>query len=292
MGVYRAEGVPLEDPASFRHWGWTKCRHLQRGWGWGYGGSTRSGQKRFWQAYSSWAPTCSSSSTAPSCCRWGGREEEGAEKNEATSFGPSLGWRLARRGPSQGDCWSPYEVPAVPRGETSCPVCKRVFKTHHRAQVHMGVHRGEKFPCGKCGKVLASRRYWTEHTQSCVHGKRATCPVCRKLFASAQTMHKHHQAQHGADSVVPEGGFICPFCSKSFRVRKTWSEHKPYCSANPDKKGPYFCRVVGCSMSDHPFPCMRNLNVHMSNAHGWKEWRVWGIGGWVDDPQPCEWWPP
>ena len=53
----------------------------------------------------------------------------------------------------------PYEVPAVPRGETSCPVCKLVFKTHHRAQVHMGVHRGKKFPCGKCGKVLASRRY-------------------------------------------------------------------------------------------------------------------------------------
>ena len=49
----------------------------------------------------------------------------------------------------------PYEVPVVPRGKTSCPVCKQVFKTHHRAQVHMGVHRGEKFPCGKCGKVLA-----------------------------------------------------------------------------------------------------------------------------------------
>ena len=71
----------------------------------------------------------------------------------------------------------PYEVPSVPRGETSCPVCKRVFKTHHRAQVHMGVHRGEKFPCGKCGKVLASRRYWTEHTQSVfmVRGLHALC---------------------------------------------------------------------------------------------------------------------
>ena len=26
----------------------------------------------------------------------------------------------------------PYEVPVVPRGETTCPVCKQVFKTHHR----------------------------------------------------------------------------------------------------------------------------------------------------------------
>ena len=52
----------------------------------------------------------------------------------------------------------PYEVPAVPRGETACPVCRQVFKTHHRLTVHMGVHRGEKFPCSKCGKVLATRR--------------------------------------------------------------------------------------------------------------------------------------
>ena len=44
-------------------------------------------------------------------------------------------------------------------------------------------------------------------------------------------------------------------------------------------------------MSDHPFPCMRNLNVHMSNAHGWKEmgFEVLVVG-WmthslvVDDP--------
>ena len=166
---------------------------------------------------------------------------------------------------------APYEVPAVPRGETTCPVCKQVFKSHHRVTVHMGVHRGEKLPCGKCGKVLATRRYWTEHTQSCVQGKQVACPVCRKQFASAHTMHKHHKAQHGADYVVPPGGFVCPFCGKSFQVKKTWSEHKLYCAENPDRKGPYYCRVAGCPMADHPFTRMRNLNVHMSNIHSWKE---------------------
>ena len=40
----------------------------------------------------------------------------------------------------------------VPRGETTCPVCKKGFKSHHRVKVHMGVHRGGKFPCGKCGR--------------------------------------------------------------------------------------------------------------------------------------------
>ena len=61
----------------------------------------------------------------------------------------------------------PYEVPAVPRGETTCPVCGQVFKMHHHVTIHMGIHRGEKFPCLKCGKVLATRRTWTEHTKAC-----------------------------------------------------------------------------------------------------------------------------
>ena len=148
----------------------------------------------------------------------------------------------------------PYEVPSVPRGETTCPVCRQSFKSHHRVKVHMGVHRGEKFPCGKCGKVLATGRYWTEHTQSCVRGKRVACPVCHKQFASAQTIHKHHKAQHGTDSVVPPGRFICPFCGKSFWVKKTWSEHKPYCATNPDQKGPYFVGSLGVRWLTIPSP--------------------------------------
>ena len=168
----------------------------------------------------------------------------------------------------------PYEVPSVPRGETTCPVCGQSFRSHHRVVVHMGVHRGEKFPCGKCGKVLASKRYWRDHTQSCVKGKTVACPVCRKPFASAQSMHNHHKAQHGADSLVPPGGFECPFCGKKYQIKKSWTEHKPYCVDNPNKKGPYFCRVAGCTSADHPFPRIRNLNYHMATIHGWKERRT------------------
>ena len=157
----------------------------------------------------------------------------------------------------------------------------------HHAQSARGSSRpttGHRFTWASTGvrnsHVVSVGRCWLRgdtglNTPSLVFMVRGLHALCvGKLFASAQTMHKHHKAQHGADSVVPEGGFICPFCSKSFRVRKTWSEHKPYCSENPDRKGPYFCRVVGCLMSEHPFPHMRNLNVHMSNAHGWKERKI------------------
>ena len=165
----------------------------------------------------------------------------------------------------------PYEVPAVPRGETTCPVCQQVFKSHHRVIVHMGVHRGEKFPCGKCGKVLVNRRYLTEHTQVCVQGTKVSCTVCDKQYSSVHSMCKHHRAKHGADSVIPQGSFVCPFCGKSFQVKKTWGKHKPYCVDNPVCKGPYYCRVAGCPMADHTFIHVRNLNLHMSNIHRWKE---------------------
>ena len=165
----------------------------------------------------------------------------------------------------------PYEVLAVPRGEMTCPVCRQVFKMHHHVTIHMGIHRGEKFPCHKCGKVLATRRTWTEHTKACVQGNRVACPVCGQEYASALIMHQHHHAKHGADAAVPQGGYVCPFCGKAYQVKKTWWEHKPYCLDNPNRKGPYYCRVAGCPSAGHPFTHVRNLNLHMSNMHGWKE---------------------
>ena len=70
----------------------------------------------------------------------------------------------------------PYQIPAVARERKDCPVCQKSFKTHHCLMVHMGVHRGEKFPCSKCGKVLATRGMWTAHTKACVTGNWVACP--------------------------------------------------------------------------------------------------------------------
>ena len=61
-----------------------------------------------------------------------------------------------------------YQIPAVARDRKDCLVCGKSFKTHHHLMVHMGVHYGEKFPCSKCGKVLATRWMWMEHTKACV----------------------------------------------------------------------------------------------------------------------------
>ena len=165
----------------------------------------------------------------------------------------------------------PYQIPAIPREGKDCPVCQQSFKTHHHLMVHMGVHRGEEYPCTRCGKVLTKRKMWSRHTMSCVKGHKVSCPDCGKQYASTQGMKQYHRAKHGADAPELDEHYVCPFCRKFYRIKKSWAEHKPYCPQNPDHKGPYYCRVTGCSTADHPFSRMRNLNFHMSNIHGWKE---------------------
>ena len=106
----------------------------------------------------------------------------------------------------------PYQIPAFTRDRKDFPVCQKSFKTHYHLMVHMGVHCGEKFPCSKCGKVLATRRMWTEHTKACVSGNRVACPDCGQEYASTQGMHQHHRAKHGADVAAQVwGGVHLPF---------------------------------------------------------------------------------
>ena len=114
----------------------------------------------------------------------------------------------------------------------------------------------------------------SRHTAFCVHGKKVECPNCGKQYSSTQGLKQHQKAKHCAHA-PDEGTYVCLYCGKQYQIRKSWAEHKPYCEANPNWKGPYFCRVPGCPAADHPFNCVRNLNFHMSKIHGWKERWAW-----------------
>ena len=127
-----------------------------------------------------------------------------------------------------------------------------VLKTHHHLMVHMWVHRGEKFPCSNCGKVLANKRIHTRHTASCVHGESSSAWFVVRKYVSTQGLKQHQKTKHGADA-PDEGTYACLYCGKQYHIKKSWAEHKPYCEANPDRKGPYFCRVAGCPAANHPF---------------------------------------
>ena len=165
----------------------------------------------------------------------------------------------------------PYQLPTVERDATVFPVCEKELPNHHKLMKHMGVHCGEKYPCSKCGKILASRHMLQAHQPACIQGKSIQCPDCRKHYASRQGMRQHHKVPHAVDRPEADEAFTCPHCQKNFSIQKSKREHSYMCPSNPARKGPFFCRVPGCVKADHPFSQIKNLNAHLSGVHRWVE---------------------
>ena len=167
-----------------------------------------------------------------------------------------------------------HQLPTVERDATVCPVCERELPNHHKLLKHMGVHRGEKYPCRKYGKILASQCMLWAHQPACIQGKSIQRPDCGKHYARRQSMSQHHKVAHGVDRPEADEAFPCPYCQRNYPVCKSMREHSYVCPSNPARKGPFFCRVPNCVRVDHPFSWVKNLNAHISGVHRWVERRA------------------
>ena len=136
-------------------------------------------------------------------------------------------WGGPSRGhPGQGGCLRSLTKSLLSQGKSKdCPLCQQSFKTHHWLMVHMGVHQDEKYPCTKCGKVLANKKMWKRCTSDCVQGKKVACPDCGKQYASSQGMKQHWKTKHGTGAPEMDENFVCSYCRKVYRIKKTWVEH-------------------------------------------------------------------
>ena len=122
----------------------------------------------------------------------------------------------------------------------------------------MKTHTGDTgWSCDWCGKVLASRVMHDLHMKGCGQEKGHWCQECYRGYTTKQALVAHLKAKHGPPPTVEQ--LTCPTCSKVFKLIKTMCKHMA------SHKGPFYCRVEGCSAG--PFSLPKCLNRHMEEKH-------------------------
>ena len=112
--------------------------------------------------------------------------------------------------------------------------------------------------CDWCGKVLASKVMYELHMKSCSQEKGHWCQECNKGYTTKQALVAHLKVKHSPAPTVEQ--LTCSISSKVFKVIKTMWEHMA------PHKGPFHCRVEGCSAGLFSLP--KCLNRHMEEKHG------------------------
>ena len=166
---------------------------------------------------------------------------------------------------------APFSVPKPKRGEKVCQLCQRKFWATETLKRHMQSHSGkQKHVCPNegCGRKLSSKRCLETHLTTCQKEKTLFCKVkgCDKLFATKQALSAHEKTH----KKLGKGMGVCKGCGKEgFTKQKSLDDHYRTCAGNPDRVGPFPCRVAGCRRGPaKPFMRIRNLNVHLKAEHG------------------------
>ena len=164
----------------------------------------------------------------------------------------------------------PFAVPKPKRGEKVCQLCQRKFWATETLKRHMQSHSGkQKHVCPNegCGRKLSSKRCLETHLTTCQKEKTLFCKVkgCDKLFATKQALSAHEKTH----KKLGKGKGVCKGCGKEgLTKQKSLDDHFRTCAGNPDRVGPFPCRVAGCRRGPaKPFTRIRNLNVHLKTEH-------------------------
>ena len=103
----------------------------------------------------------------------------------------------------------------------ACSVCQKHFKSMHRVEKHMVVHRPREklFSCEICGQRYSHQSALTIHMKSHIGHRSFTCEKCGKSFIYLTNL-KAHQQIH--DNVRK---YLCDLCNKRYGVRSHFVCH-------------------------------------------------------------------
>ena len=152
----------------------------------------------------------------------------------------------------------PFQIPKGQAGDASCELCHQSFESTHSLYRYMKTHTGDtRWSCDWSGKVLASKVMYELHMKGCSQEKGHWCQECNKDYTTKQALVAHLKVKHGPAPTVEQ--LTRPTCSKVFEVIKTMCKHMA------SHKGPFHCRVKGCSAGLFLLP--KCLNRHMEGKH-------------------------
>ena len=160
---------------------------------------------------------------------------------------------------STGVTWEdvPFKVPKVQVGDTSCELCHQFQKYPLTASPYEDTYWGHWMVLQLVWQSAGMQSMHDLHMKGCGQEKGHWCQECNRGYTTKQALVAHIKAKHGPPPTVEQ--LTCPTCSKVFKLIKTMCEHMA------SHKGPFYCRVEGCSAG--PFSLPKCLNRHMKEKH-------------------------
>ena len=104
----------------------------------------------------------------------------------------------------------------------SCGICKKVFQTKQKLDVHTRVHTGKKpFVCSTCGKGFSTNGNLQRHQSTHSQERRFQCDICPegKFFKTKNDL-SIHTKYHFAPS------HECEQCGKKFHHSNKLRRHE------------------------------------------------------------------